>query len=160
MKRSGQPDADDLFADTRMSFGDHIEDLRKHLWRAIIGFFIAMVLSFTYSSWVLDFIKKPVEKALGEYQQRRNDKLEKEARENPDAENNQPKVVLFQVQPADLARLFARFSNADGPNNAFPRDLDALAAFLQSVTKSERNWVPCRFSGRRMPSGRSLHLQS
>ena len=28
MARNAQPDADDLFADTRMSFGDHIEDLQ------------------------------------------------------------------------------------------------------------------------------------
>ncbi len=39
-------DPDDLFKDTRMSFGDHLEDLRLHLWRAIIGFLIAMVVSF------------------------------------------------------------------------------------------------------------------
>ena len=27
-------DPDDMFKDTRMSFGDHIEDLRAHLMRA------------------------------------------------------------------------------------------------------------------------------
>ncbi len=32
------PDPDDMFADTRMSFGEHIEDLRTHLLRAIYGF--------------------------------------------------------------------------------------------------------------------------
>ena len=31
-------DPDDFFADTRMSFGDHIEDLRVHLLRAVKGF--------------------------------------------------------------------------------------------------------------------------
>src|SRR5262245_48548808 len=30
--------SEDLFASTRMSFGDHLEDLRLHLWRAIAGF--------------------------------------------------------------------------------------------------------------------------
>ncbi len=70
MARNAQPDADDLFADTRMSFGDHIEDLRKHLMRAIIGFVVAMVASFTFSSYVLDFIQKPIVKALNEFKER------------------------------------------------------------------------------------------
>ena len=30
-------DPEDYFAETRMSFGDHIEELRWHLFRAIIG---------------------------------------------------------------------------------------------------------------------------
>ena len=47
-----QADPDDLFADTRMTFGEHIEELRWHLWRAILGFLIALVASF--------FISKPV----------------------------------------------------------------------------------------------------
>lgn len=139
MKRSGQPDADDLFADTRMSFGDHIEELRSHLWRAIIGFFIAMVLSFTYSWWVLDFIKKPIEVALKEYQQRRDDKLDREARNNPDDPKNQPRVVPFKIRRADLARLLAETLQQTNPggNNALPKeDVESarrLAAFLLKV---------------------------
>ena len=35
-------DSDDLFAHTRMSLGDHIEELRRHMIKALIGFFIAM----------------------------------------------------------------------------------------------------------------------
>jgi len=40
------PDPEDFFADTRMSFGDHIEDLRTHLLNAFKGFFIAFIFSF------------------------------------------------------------------------------------------------------------------
>jgi len=39
-------DPDDFFAETRMSFGDHIEELRTHLWKAIYGFLIALFFSF------------------------------------------------------------------------------------------------------------------
>ena len=38
---SDRDTSDDLFSDTRMSFGDHIEVLRKHLFRAILWFSIA-----------------------------------------------------------------------------------------------------------------------
>jgi sec-independent protein translocase protein TatC len=46
---------DDIFADTRMSFGDHIEELRKHLLRAIYGFLVVLI-----GGLVLDFVGEQV----------------------------------------------------------------------------------------------------
>ena len=64
-------DPDDLFADTRMSFGDHLEELRIHLWRAVIGFIIAMFLSFLIGKPVLyTFIIRPVESQLQAFHDR------------------------------------------------------------------------------------------
>ena len=37
---------DDIFADTRMSFGDHIEELRKHLLKAVYGLLVVMLGGF------------------------------------------------------------------------------------------------------------------
>ena len=37
-------DPDDVFADSRMSFGEHIEELRAHLLRAIIGLIAAVAI--------------------------------------------------------------------------------------------------------------------
>ena len=37
---------EDIFADTRMSFGDHIEELRTHLIRAGIGLTICLLIGF------------------------------------------------------------------------------------------------------------------
>lgn len=37
---------DDIFADTRMSFGDHIEELRKHLLKAVYGLLIVLLGGF------------------------------------------------------------------------------------------------------------------
>src|SRR5262249_54964833 len=58
---------DDFFADTRMSFGDHIEDLRIHLWRAIAGFVVALIFSFFIGKPVLRFIARPVEEQLARF---------------------------------------------------------------------------------------------
>src|SRR5205807_2007567 len=55
------PDPEDYFAETRMSFGDHIEDLRTHLIRAIAGFVIGMIIAFSFGMWVFHFITAPVE---------------------------------------------------------------------------------------------------
>jgi sec-independent protein translocase protein TatC len=68
---------DDLFAHTRMSFGDHIEDLRRHLWRAIIGLVAILILVFVCDGAglatgtrfgigrpMMDFIIQPVQTGL------------------------------------------------------------------------------------------------
>jgi sec-independent protein translocase protein TatC len=73
-----QIDPDDFFAETRMSFGDHIEDLRTHLIRALVGFTIALLVSFSFGHLVLEFISAPVEEALGHfYDQRQKNHTDK-----------------------------------------------------------------------------------
>ena len=53
MKQDDYADPDDMFSDTRMSFGDHIEDLRTHLLRAVKGFVLGMIVSICVASWIL-----------------------------------------------------------------------------------------------------------
>src|SRR5216683_5379053 len=57
-------DSEDLFAHTRMSLGDHIEELRRHMIKALAGFCLAMIAGFFVSEYVLDFIKAPVEDGM------------------------------------------------------------------------------------------------
>jgi sec-independent protein translocase protein TatC len=97
--------SDDLFQDTRMSFGDHIEVLRRHLVRAIIWFSIAMCLSIYPLAWyVLDYISRPVERELMIfYEKRVDDAMKKLADgEAPFVEANKPRDVILLI---DLARL-------------------------------------------------------
>jgi len=59
------PDPEDMFKDTRMSFGDHIEDLRTHMIRALKGLVIGMIVGFwPLGPHVLDIINAPVEREL------------------------------------------------------------------------------------------------
>jgi sec-independent protein translocase protein TatC len=75
---------DDLFKDTRMSFGDHIEDLRRHLLLAIYGFAICLGIGFVLDGIgsatglpvglglpALELIKAPVEGAVQDFYDRR-----------------------------------------------------------------------------------------
>jgi sec-independent protein translocase protein TatC len=73
-----QLDADDMFEDTRMSFGDHLEELRSHLWRAIFGFLIALFFSFFIGKFVLRIIAAPVEEQMREFYVRRAQDIAKE----------------------------------------------------------------------------------
>jgi sec-independent protein translocase protein TatC len=99
MSSNGVPDPEDFFADTRMSFGDHIEDLRSHLWRAIKGFLIALVASFFVGKFVLAYITAPVKAELFKFHQNRVEDLKKQLAENdPDLQSaNAPTAFVRQM---------------------------------------------------------------
>jgi sec-independent protein translocase protein TatC len=96
-------DPDDFFADTRMTFGDHLEELRLHLWRAIAGFGVALFLSFFIGKQAVDFITAPVKEQLHEFYKRRVEKTMKELRNDPSLQKvNEPtgfiKVYFLREQ--------------------------------------------------------------
>ena len=84
--------SDDLFADTRMSFGDHIEELRTHLIRALKGLIFFLLIGFVLDivgwsvdiKWIgigrpmFDVITRPVKEQLIAFYDRRLEKLKKE----------------------------------------------------------------------------------
>jgi sec-independent protein translocase protein TatC len=101
-RADSRPDPDDLFADTRMSFGDHLEDLRVHLWRALAGFGVAMVFSLLIAKPVLyNIIIRPVEIQLQEFYAELADRRAKEVigdlGKYKDEEATKPRVVEFEL---------------------------------------------------------------
>jgi sec-independent protein translocase protein TatC len=54
----------DLFDDTTMTFGEHLEELRVRLWRAVIGLAIGVSVTMYYGDYVLAVVRKPIEDAL------------------------------------------------------------------------------------------------
>jgi sec-independent protein translocase protein TatC len=84
-------DPDDFFADTRMTFGDHLEELRLHLWRAVAGFGIALFLSFFIGKAAVEFITAPVKQQLRAFYNRRVEKTMRELQDSPDLQKvNEP----------------------------------------------------------------------
>ncbi len=91
------PDADDLFSESRMSFGDHLEELRLHLWRAIGGFGVALVFSFFIGSWVMQFIARPVEIELNRFYDDRVVKVLNNLQDDPNRDENRPTPFIRQT---------------------------------------------------------------
>ncbi len=58
---------DNLFAESSMSFGDHLEELRKCLLAAIYWIAIGTACGFFLGNYVVDTIQVPVRKALDQY---------------------------------------------------------------------------------------------
>ena len=54
----------DLFDDTSMTFGEHLEALRIHLFKAIIGLVIATCLTLMFGESLIRFINAPITAAL------------------------------------------------------------------------------------------------
>ncbi|HKB01725.1 MAG TPA: twin-arginine translocase subunit TatC [Gemmataceae bacterium] len=85
-KKRARPEYDeDFFRDTRMSFGDHLEELRWRMWRAIKGLCLCLVIGFILDGigdaigqpWLgvgkpmLKIITEPVESQVKEFYRRR-----------------------------------------------------------------------------------------
>jgi len=57
----------DLFDDTTMSFGEHLEELRKRLIYALIGLTIGVLIALFFSDRVMKTLEIPVKNALARY---------------------------------------------------------------------------------------------
>jgi sec-independent protein translocase protein TatC len=60
---------EDLFTDSTMTFGEHLEELRMRLWKAILGLLAGIVLGLLVGGPVVNFIQRPLTNALTEYYQ-------------------------------------------------------------------------------------------
>ena len=61
-----RPD-DDLFHESTMTFGQHLEELRRCLFKAILGLAAGCLIGLAIGGHVVDFIQKPVRAALEDY---------------------------------------------------------------------------------------------
>ncbi|HWL09399.1 MAG TPA: twin-arginine translocase subunit TatC [Planctomicrobium sp.] len=57
----------DLFDDSTMTFGEHLEILRKHLILAIMGLIVAVVICLYQGERLVGFVRAPIDSALKEY---------------------------------------------------------------------------------------------
>jgi sec-independent protein translocase protein TatC len=61
-----RPD-DDLFAATTMSFGDHLEELRVSLFKAVLGLILGFFVGLAFANWVVGYIQTPLKQALEDH---------------------------------------------------------------------------------------------
>jgi sec-independent protein translocase protein TatC len=97
MNRSDHPDPDDMFADTRMTFGEHIEDLRTHLIRAIYGFILGMVIALFFAKGILGVITAPVDRELDRFEARYAANRKREMIANPQILKDIPPIFVPEV---------------------------------------------------------------
>ncbi len=57
----------DLFDDSTMSFGEHLEALRMHLWKAILGIAVCVIVALFQGHNIIAVMRAPIDAALREY---------------------------------------------------------------------------------------------
>jgi sec-independent protein translocase protein TatC len=99
--------SEDIFADTRMSFGEHIEDLRTHLWKAIFGFLVCLFFSLFIGREVLKFIAEPVSVQLDKFYKERVVNIQESLRQGDagSQEADQPREVMLAFSRKRLEEL-------------------------------------------------------
>src|SRR5260221_148084 len=68
-QKKGKPHdySEDFFAETRMSFGDHIEVLRTHMLRALYGFMLTTCIGLWYGEALVAIIAQPIDNQLNDF---------------------------------------------------------------------------------------------
>lgn len=59
--------ADDLFEKSSMSFGDHLEELRRALFKSSIWLAVGLVIGLPIANTVVDYMQVPLRKSLNNY---------------------------------------------------------------------------------------------
>ena len=65
---------DDYFQDSTMSFGEHLEELRNCLFRAIAGLVVGFLVGLFIGGQVVELVQRPLKNALTAYYQGRTEK--------------------------------------------------------------------------------------
>lgn len=73
-----KPQEDNLFKESSMSFGDHLEELRRCLIRCILGIVVCFIVALFFGSSVMEIIQQPLTRSLERYLSKQNQaKVEK-----------------------------------------------------------------------------------
>lgn len=70
----------DLFDDTPMTIGEHLEALRGHLWKALLGATIAIIICLFNGNALIAFMRGPIDDALKDYDNYQDDLAATEGR--------------------------------------------------------------------------------
>lgn len=54
----------DLFNDSTMTFGEHLEALREHLWKSVIGILIGVLIALFFGDTIIGVLRTPIDEAL------------------------------------------------------------------------------------------------
>jgi len=141
MKQDDYADPDDMFADTRMTFGEHIEDLRTHLIRAIKGFVLGMIIALFLAKPILGVMIEPVRRQLSDYHRRYTSAQLEEVEQR--IKSNQQDLPLVKMA------VKIRWVDSKGvvevkpePNAVMPRLMPLLSQSLKGlVLDKERDWA-------------------
>ncbi len=135
--------ADDLFEKSSMSFGDHLEELRRALFKSSIWLAVGLVIGLPLATTVVNYMQVPLRKSLNKYYDKKT-KAEMKLSAGADVSEelskwlvNEKKVseVVFRDMRRLKAALDGSLSGSDrtNPDSLGLPDVDDLVAFREFV---------------------------
>ncbi|MEO0530543.1 MAG: twin-arginine translocase subunit TatC [Planctomycetota bacterium] len=85
------------FDDTKMSFGEHLDELRNALWKAVIAVAIGFLVGLLFGDRFVHFVKAPLEAALEDLEQESKQKAFKN--ENGDLSSGEQRLINEGLVP-------------------------------------------------------------
>ena len=107
---------DDLFAETSMSFGEHLEELRLCFIRSIISIAVGTLLGFAFGAPVVEYIQIPVKHSLDAYN-------EQQAIKKIDAEAAD---LLEEGYTSEIKKALRQYSLIPEERWIFPGELERI----------------------------------
>jgi sec-independent protein translocase protein TatC len=111
-------DPDDFFQHTRMSLGDHLEELSTALWRSLYGLAIGVMIGFFFAKAALDIIAHPVEGALSDFYEKRLEKNKEDfkAGKHSLVEANRGRPIKLEFNQRELLESVGQDASKVDPN--------------------------------------------
>ena len=63
---------DDLFRESTMTFGEHLEELRTALWKSVVAISIGFCIGMYFASWFVNQVKAPLQEAINRYMEQKD----------------------------------------------------------------------------------------
>lgn len=83
----------DLFAGSTMTFGEHLEELRRCLWKALLGLFAGIAVGLIIGGYVVELIQRPLTNALANYYQKQTEAKLIASKAEGDTANNESDIA-------------------------------------------------------------------
>jgi len=107
---------DDLFAETSMSFGEHLEELRLCLIRSLVSIVLGTLLGFVVGDKVVKYIQIPVQHAVATYHEKRTmQKIDTEA-----------EMMRDEGYPPEVKAMIRKYGLVIEERWIFPGELERL----------------------------------
>jgi sec-independent protein translocase protein TatC len=96
---------DDPFSHTAMTFGEHLDELRASLFKAVLALAIGFLFGLCVGNWVVDLIQSPLKSALDAFFiQQNSERLTQQLKERADAGDEVAKRMLDNPATQELIK--------------------------------------------------------
>lgn len=128
------PDEEAQLEQTKMSFGEHLEELRRALFKSILALLAGFVVGLFIGMPLVDYIQEPLRRALAEYH---HDRAEAKVVDWLEQEQAAGRPV-----PANLDKAAEQMVERGGVPHEYLVDRDELSAALSEMGLSVRPELP------------------